>query len=44
MKVDVSIVVSIRVEYNVSENLHSNYSVDEEQHPDEQDNIRESLE
>ena len=38
-----SIVVGVRVEDDVSENLHADDCIDEEQHPDQQDDIREGL-
>ena len=38
-----SIVVGVRVEDDVSENLHADDCIDEEQHPYQQDYIREGL-
>ena len=43
MKVDMSIVVRVRIENNVPEYLHSNDGVYEEQHPDQEDNVGQSL-
>ena len=43
MKVDMSIVVCVRIEHNVPEYLHPNDGVNEEQHPDQEDNVGQSL-
>ena len=43
MKVDMPIVVSVGVENNVTEHLHSDDCIDEEQHPYQQDDIGKSL-
>ena len=43
MKVDMPIVVRVGVENNVPEHLHPNNCIDEEQHPDQQDDIWQSL-
>ena len=39
-----SIVLIIRIESNVSEDLHSDDGINEEQHGDEQNDIRQSFE
>ena len=44
MKVDVSIVVCVRVEHNIPKHLHPDDGVDEEQHPNQEDYIRQRLE
>ena len=43
LKVDMSIVVRVRIEHNVPEYLHPNDGVNEEQHPDQEDNVGQSL-
>ena len=43
MKVDMSIVVRVRIEHNVPEYLHPDDGVNEEQHPDQEDNVGQSL-
>ena len=44
LKVDMSIVVRVGIENNVSKNLHPNNCIDEEKHPNQQDYIWKSLE
>ena len=44
MKVDVSIVVRVRVENNIPKHLHPDDGVDEEQHPNQEDDIRQCFE
>ena len=44
LKVDMSIVVGVGIENNVSKNLHPDNCIDEEKHPNQQDYIWKSLE
>ena len=43
MEVDVSVVLCVRIESNVAKDLHPDDGVNEEQHGNEQDDIRQSL-
>ena len=40
LKVDMPIVVSVGVENNVPKHLHPDNCIDEEQHPDQEDDVR----
>ena len=43
MEVDMSVVFCVRIESYVSEDLHSDDGVDEKQHGDQQNDVRQSL-
>ena len=43
MEVDMTIVFSVRIESDISKYLHPNDGVNEEQHPDQEDNVGQSL-
>ena len=44
MEVDMSVVFCVRIESNVSKDLHSDDGVDEKEHSDQQNDVRQSLE